>query len=91
MNIQDSDLAKEILLILPYLDNKYLDSLSQDFINNLTELAALSNKNYYFTKTPPKLSELSDKCLDFLGLLYYNNTDNSSKNSLLNIWIENEI
>ena len=48
MTVKDCDLAKEILMLLPYIDKNYLKKLPWDFINNLKDLAALSNKDFAF-------------------------------------------
>ena len=37
MTVKDCDLAKEILMLLPYIDKNYLKKLPRDFINNLKE------------------------------------------------------
>ena len=50
MTVKDYDLAKEVLMILPYIDKEYLIKIPQDFINNLVDLASLSNKDFTFEK-----------------------------------------
>ena len=72
MVITDSNLAKEILMLLPYIDNSYLKVLSWNFINNLKDLAILSTKEFHFdNKNSLKEMDLSEECKDFLGLLYF--------------------
>lgn len=91
MEIQDSDLAKEILMILPYISNNYLRVLSWDFINNLKDLAVLSTKEFSFDdKKSLKEMDLSEECKDFLGLLYFNECNNEKKKHLIKIWNLNE-
>lgn len=87
MVIQDSNLAKEILMLLPYIDNNYLKVLSWNFINNLKDLAALSTKEFYFDdKNTLKEMDISEECKDFLGLLYYNECNNEEKKQLITVW-----
>lgn len=91
MEIQDSDLAKEILMILPYISNNYLRVLSWDFINNLKDLAVLSTKEFSFDdKKSLKEMDLSEECKAFLGLLYFNECNNEEKKHLIKIWNLNE-
>lgn len=92
MVIEDSNLAKEILMILPYIDNNYLKVLSWDFINNLKDLAVLSTKEFYFDdKKSLKEMTLSEACKDFLGLLYFNECNSKEKQKLIEIWNLNEM
>lgn len=91
MEIQDSDLAKEILMIIPYISNNYLRVLSWDFINNLKDLAVLSTKEFSFDdKKSLKEMDLSEECKAFLGLLYFNECNNEEKKHLIKIWNLNE-
>lgn len=91
MEIQDNNLAKEILMILPYISNNYLRVLSWDFINNLKDLAVLSTKEFSFDdKKSLKEMDLAEECKDFLGLLYFNECNNEEKKHLIKIWNLNE-
>lgn len=91
MTVKDYDLAKEILMILPYIDKNYLKKLSWNFINNLNDLASLSTKNFYFEKDKTFLEmNISDECKDFLAMLYFNEVDIKERKDLLNIWNYNE-
>lgn len=90
--VLDNDLAKEILTILPYLDDKFVNSLSSDLLAKLTDLAADSTKDFYIQKDK-KLNEqnLSEECKNWLSLLYYEFASSSEKDELLNYWIKNDI
>lgn len=72
MNIQDNDLAKEIITVLAYLDDSYMDKISDEVLSKLNDMAADSTLNVYIDLNK-KLSEqdLSDECLDFIAGLYY--------------------
>lgn len=72
MNIQDNDLAKEIITVLAYLDDSYMDKISDEVLSKLNDMAADSTLNVYIDLNK-KLSEqdLSDECLDFISGLYY--------------------
>ena len=91
MTVKDCDLAKEILMLLTYIDKNYLKKLSWDFINNLKDLAALSNKDFAFEKGENfKEMDISNECKDFLAILYFNESNIEERKNLLNIWNYNE-
>lgn len=92
MTVKDCDLAKEILMLLPYIDKKYLKKLPRDFLNNLKDLAALSNKDFAFEKGKNfKEMDISNECKDFLAILIFNESNVEERKNLLNIWNYNEI
>ncbi len=92
MTVKDYDLAKEILMILPYIDKEYLIKIPQDFINNLVDLASLSNKNFTFEKGKNfKEMDISSECKDFLAILIFNESDIEERKNLLNIWNYNDV
>ena len=92
MTVKDYDLAKEILMILPYIDKEYLIKIPQDFINNLVYLASLSNKNFTFEKGKNfKEMDISSECKDFLAILIFNESDIEERKNLLNIWNYNDV
>lgn len=92
MTVKDYDLAKEVLMILPYIDKEYLIKIPQDFINNLVDLASLSNKDFTFEKGENfKEMAISNECKDFLAMLVFNESNIEERKNLLNIWNYNEI
>ena len=92
MTVKDCDLAKEILMLLPYIDKNYLKKLPRDFINNLKDLAALSNKDFAFEKGKNfKEMDISNECKDFLAILIFNESNVEERKNLLNIWNYHEI
>ena len=69
-----------------------LKKLPQDFINNLKDLAALSNKDFAFEKGKNfKEMDISSECKDFLAILIFNESNIEERKNLLNIWNYNEI
>ena len=42
----NSDLAKEILTVISYLEDNLINQLSNDFLSKLVDLAADSNKDF---------------------------------------------
>lgn len=92
MTLKDCDLAKEILMLLPYIDKNYLKKLPWDFINNLKDLAVLSNKDFSFEKGNTfQEMDISSECKDFLAMLIFNESNIEQRKNLLNIWNYNEI
>ncbi len=92
MTVKDCDLAKEILMLLPYIDKNYLKKLPRDFINNLKDLAALSNKDFAFENSKNfKEMDISSECKDFLAILIFNESDIEERKNLLNIWNYNDV
>ena len=92
MTVKDWDLAKEILMLLPYIDKNYLKKLPWDFINNLKDLAALSNKDFAFEKGENfKEMAISNECKNFLAILYFNESNIEERKNLLNIWNYNDV
>lgn len=92
MTVKDCDLAKEILMLLPYIDKNYLTKLPRNFINNLKDLAALSNKDFAFENGKNfKEMDISSECKDFLAILIFNESNIEQRKDLLNIWNYNEI
>ncbi len=88
----DNDLAKEILTVLAYLDNTFINNLSNTLLVKLTDLAADSTKNFYIQKNK-KLDEqnLSEECKNWLSLFYYKFSNSSEKNEIINSWFKNDI
>ena len=87
----DFDLAKELLTVIPYLNNTFVSNLPRNFIANLTTLAANSTKDFYIQKDK-RLEEqnLSEECKNWLSLLYYEYVDLSDKKDILESWFKND-
>ena len=88
----DSNLAKELFMVLSNADDDFLDRIPDYFFENLNYLAADSNKNFYLKNDKPlSEQEISEECKDCLSLLYYFIADSSNKENILNAWIKNDI
>lgn len=90
--VLDSDIAKELLTVLAYLEDDFFNKLPNNFLNNLTILAADSSKEFFIDKNK-SLDEqsLSDECKNWLAILYYQSVDEDMKNNLLDSWIKNDM
>lgn len=75
MNILNNNLAKEIITVLAYLDDSFVDRIPNDLFETLSDLAADSSIDVHIDLNK-KLSEqnLSNECLDFIAYLYYGNS-----------------
>lgn len=89
--VLNSDLAKEILTVLPFLEDAVITSIPDELIANLTELAADSTKDFYIERNRELIDQpLSRECRDFLSLLYYQFATEQDKLQLLNNWKTND-
>ena len=68
----DANIAKEVLVTLMYTDEKILDKIPSDLINNLSTLAADSNIDINFEKGKAIDEQgLSDETINIISVLYY--------------------
>ena len=67
----DCDIAKELLTILSYMDIEFINKIPKDFMKELVNLAANSEKDFYIEKGK-KLKEqnLSIECKQWITYLY---------------------
>lgn len=88
----NADTAKELLTIISYCDNEFIDSIPDYVLQNLNNLASTSTKDFYIDKNKSLIEQnISEDCKDLLSIIYFTYmTDLSSKNEILNIWIQNE-
>lgn len=86
-----NDLAKELIVLLAYFDNDFVDNIPDEIIDNLNDLAADSDKDFYIDASK-KLDEqeISDECKDLIALLYHMYADDNTKDELLKKWYDNE-
>lgn len=85
----DNDLAKELLIVLSYCDTNLIKNIPDSFINNLTNMAADSDKEIYIDSTK-ELSEqnISEECKDLLSIIYYMYVA-LDKDYVIDCWIKN--
>lgn len=85
----DNDLAKELLIVLSYCDTNLIKNIPDSFINNLTNMAADSDKEIYIDSTK-ELSEqnISEECKDLLSIIYYMYVA-QDKDYVIDCWIKN--
>ncbi len=90
--IYDSDLAKELLTILSNTDLEFINKLPSNFLNELSFVAADSNKEFFIQKNKSlKEQNISEECKDLLSFLYYSTLDSKDKEILLDNWLKNDI
>lgn len=89
----NNDLAKEILTVISYCDNSFLNNIPSNIIKNLTNLAADSTKEYYIEKEKDLTEQnISEECKDFIAIMYFMYiSDSKEKELLLEKWFKNEI
>lgn len=94
MNLEEklnSDLAKEILAVFPFLDDAIIANIPDELMANLTELAADSTENYYIEENKELINQpLSSECKDFLSLIYFQFAAKQEKLQLIDNWKNNE-
>jgi hypothetical protein len=87
-----NDIYKELLTILSYCENSLINNIPKGVIQEITDYAADSDKEYYVDKNKSLLEQsISDECKDLLGIMYFMYAaDEKEKDELLNTWLENE-
>ena len=80
------DVAKELLMILSYCDNTFIEKIPKEVLIKVNNLAADSNKEFYIKKGKTlKDQDLSNECKDILSELYFlYMLDSETKKELLN-------
>jgi len=67
-----NDAAKEFIMLLAYCDKSFIDKIPDDILNNLSSLAADSNKDFYIDETKPLMEQnFSNECKDLLSDMYF--------------------
>ena len=87
-----SDLAKEFLTFLSFMDEDTIKNIPSNFLKMFSDLAANSTKEFYIDKNK-NLNEqnMSEECKDLLSLLYFiNSNDSNEQNEILNAWNLND-
>lgn len=66
------DVAKELLIVLSYCDNIFIQKIPRDVLLKISDLAADSNKKFYIKRDKSLIEQnLSDECKDLLSELCY--------------------
>ena len=69
--VLNCDIAKELLIILLNCDNEFLSKLPKEFIRDLSNLAADSQRDYYIDMSKPLTEQhISNECMSLLHDLY---------------------
>lgn len=84
--VVSSDVSKEVIMVLSFCENSFIDKIPDYVLKNLNDLAANSNKEFYIKKDKSlNEQDLSDGCKDLISELYFMYVLNSdSKRELLN-------
>lgn len=87
----DSDLAKEVLMVISYWDSKMINQIPKNLYKRLTELASLSTNDFYINKNQSLINqELSEDCKDIISIIYFLYiAEENEKQELLDKWIYN--
>lgn len=88
----DKDIAKELLMILSFCANTFINNIPSSFFIKLNKLASTSTKEYYIDKDKSLLEQnISEDTKDMLSLLFYMyGSDNKTKDDIFNNWCVNE-
>lgn len=89
---EKNDVYKEVLTVLAYFNDDFIEKIPDKVLKKLNELAADSKTDFYID-TEKKLYEqnISEESKDLISLIYYNFVaDKNEKKELLKIWSENE-
>ena len=88
----NSDLAKELLVVISYCEEDFLNNIPEYVLKKLSDFASDSQIDYYIDKNK-SLSEqnISEECKNLLALIYFTYIlDSNEKNEMLDIWFKNE-
>ncbi len=87
------DVAKETIEILKYFDTEFTSKISNNFLNQLRELAKKSKKDVVIDKTVElKNQKVSNECKDLISMLYYQYIANEEeKKKIIDIWSSNDV
>lgn len=89
---EKNDVYKEVLTVLAYFNDDFIEKIPDKVLKKLNELAADSKTDFYID-TEKNLYEqnISEESKDLISLIYYNFVaDKNEKKELLKIWSENE-
>lgn len=88
----DKDLAKELLTFLSYFEDGFVDGISDEFFNQLVDLAADSTKEFYIDEGKTLMEqEMTEECKNMISLLYFEESNPSVQEELVNSWIQNDL
>ena len=90
-DLVNCDVAKEVITVLSYCDDSFVDKIPDYILKKLNDLAADSLKEVYIDKGKSLMEQnISNECKDLLGMLFFEYMLNSnSKRELLNTLINN--
>ena len=90
--IEISDVARETLVVLKYLDVNFVSKIPDDFINELKKLAKKSTLTVKIDKDKKlKEQDISEETKDLISLIYYTYiATNEEKEEIEKIWNQNE-
>lgn len=88
----NSDLAKELLTIISYCEDTFINNIPSYVIEKISDYAADSEKDFYVDKNKSLSNQnISEDCKNLLSLLYFTYClDSESKNKMIDIWFKNE-
>ena len=90
-DLSKNNLAKELLTVITFSDEQFLQTLPADFIRELTLLAADADQNFTLRKDKKLNEQISEDCRNWLAIIYYQSLNSEKKEELLNLWLQNEI
>lgn len=87
----DSSVAKEVLMLFIYGDEKTQKKVPDSLIKKLTKISSTSDKEVKITNIENIENEVSEDALNIFSILYYAFiADEDEKKDILSSWINNE-
>ena len=88
----DNDVAKEVFMVLSVMDNKLLNTIPKEILEEIIEKAADSKKTILLDpKKELKDQKITEEAKDFISLLYcFYIANKKEQENLLDKWMENE-
>ncbi len=81
-----SNVAKELLTVLYYCDDEFVDNIPNNVLMSISNLAAQCDKEYYLDDKSLSLQNITEECKDYLAVLYFRYClDESKRQEVLNL------
>ena len=71
-NKYDVDTIKEALMVISFCEDDILDKIPSEVLRNMSDMAALSNENFYFDENKKLFEQnISPQCYELLKEIYF--------------------
>lgn len=87
----DKDTALELITVLAFCDNYFINKIPNNLLIKINDIAADSNKNIYLDENKKLVEQdITYKSKDLISIIYSMFVKDSSIDDTLNIWLRND-